>query len=72
MVRQLVARGFRYSKDPLGEYFERGTRRVSVMRKGPLYDCYVNDYVGGGFKTVAAQVNLLSREAVLQWLAPYI
>ena len=69
---QLRRRGWVYSSDLLGEYAQRGQRRVSVMRVGPLFDVYVNDHVNGAWAQVFKQTGLMTIEHVIQVLNAYL
>lgn len=63
--------GWTYSADALGEYFQRGQRRISVMHTGPLFTCFVNDVVAGTFRTVGSCSNLTSPDQVARWMMTY-
>ena len=69
---QLRRRGWIYSSDLMGEYAQRGSRRISVMNVGPLFDVYVNDHVNGAWQLVVKRTGLMSIEQVLQALSAYL
>lgn len=64
--------GYAYSKDALGEYFVRGSRKLSVMACGPAYNCFVNDQQpDGSWTLVARQINILGDELAYKWIVLY-
>jgi len=69
---QLKLRGWIYSNDTLGEYLQRGNRRISVMNTGPMFDCYVNDHVNGQWTRVAGQTGLISIEQVVAFVNKFL
>lgn len=64
--------GYAYSKDKLGEYFTRGSRKLSIMFCGPAYNCFVNDQQpDGSFMLVARQMNILGDDLAYKWIVIY-
>ena len=54
--------GYKYWKDPLGFYFERGLKRFSVIKIGPFLDVYYNLKENGKFvlqEKVTGKIQLL-------------
>lgn len=60
--------GYRYWKDKLGFYFERGIKRFSAIRIGPYFDVYYNKKENGKYvlqEKITAQISMLT---VLVWI----
>ena len=60
--------GYRYWKDNLGFYFERGKKRFSVIQVGPLMDVYYNIKQNGKYtlkEKLTGQVLLFN---CLRWI----
>lgn len=40
--------GYKYSKDDLGYYFDNNLKKFSIMKVGPVFECYYNIKQGSG------------------------
>lgn len=60
--------GYKYTKDPNGMYFDKDNIRISVMKCGPIYNCYINEFKSGKFVLIEKQLNLLNLEFVNNWM----
>lgn len=60
--------GYKYWKDKIGFYFERGIKRFSVIRIGPFLDVYYNKKENGKYtlqEKITGQISLL---VCLRWI----
>jgi len=64
--------GFKYSKDNLGYYFDNGTKRFSIMKTGPVFDCYYNIRVNGGWVLKLKKPGVLEFQMCLRWILDVI
>ena len=66
IIKHFIKLGYKYHKDPLGHYFDKGDTRLSVMMSGPVWNCYCNKWINGQFQLKDKQINLLNDDFVFR------
>ena len=64
--------GYKYTKDPLGHYFDKNGTRMSIMISGPVWNCYFNRIINDEFQLVDKQMNLLDDDFVYKWMLLHV
>lgn len=59
---------FKYWKDDMGFYFERGVQRFSVIKIGPFLDVYYNKIENGKYVLQEKKTGLIKVLDALQWI----
>jgi hypothetical protein len=60
--------GYQYSKDVLGFYFDNGLKKYSIMKNGPLFQCYYNQKNGTGWALKAKSNTMFQFDECLKWI----
>jgi hypothetical protein len=60
--------GYKYWKDGLGYYFDNGSRRFSVMKTGPIFQCYFNVKDNGAWVLKDKSNGILDFDQCLIWV----
>lgn len=60
--------GFKYSKDDLGYYFDNGVKKFSIMKTGPIFNCFYNIKVEGSWTLKTKSLGVLQFDMCLQWV----
>ena len=72
IIKHFIKLGYKYHKDPLGHYFDKGDTRLSVMMSGPVWNCYCNKWINGQFQLKDKQINLLNDDFVFCFLLLHV
>lgn len=60
--------GYRYWKDKIGFYLERGIKRFSVIKIGPFLDVYYNRKENGKYTLKEKLTGQISMFTVVRWI----
>lgn len=60
--------GYQYSKDDLGFYFDNGKQRFSIMKTGPIFQCYQNIKTESGWVLKQRSNGILQFDECLTWI----
>ena len=60
--------GFQYSKDDLGYYFDNGKSKYSIMKHGPIFQCYLNIKVETNWVLIGKSNGILEFNECLKWV----
>lgn len=64
--------GFKYSKDNLGYYYDNGTKRFSIMKCGPLFNCFYNIKINNNWVLKGKKNGIMQYEICLRWILEII
>lgn len=67
-VKFIIQSGYKYTKDNLGFYFDSGNKKFSIMKTGPLFQCYYNENVDGQWVLKQKSNSIFEFSQGLKWI----
>lgn len=68
IITYFVKIGYSFKKDALGYYFDKGFNRLSIMKVGPIFNCYHNKFNGNKFILINSKLNVMNEQEVFDWM----